>query len=170
MERPQLWGLCLAALVLAGCSHAQGQGDGAAVLERPPSLAVESGGAAVEAVLGTWSWQYETGDGRTTSVEADSPHPLLCRDLLSPLETAGTEAELCFSQAPDAVLRVQCWSAEDEPGAPAEGEAVEREGDTILLRPGGWIYEAVAEWDAGGSGGTAHYLFYLTAGTAEGAA
>lgn len=139
--------------------------DAVVVLEQPPVLAVVSDETARTALPGTYSWERKHTDGTAVSIEADSPHPLDCRDQLSPpLETAETAATLRFTEEPDRIVSVQCWSDSHWSDPSADGGEVELCGDAIELKPGGYIYEVTAQWDAGGGyGGTAHYSFYVTA-------
>ena len=140
-----------------------GSEEAAAVLEQPPALTVVSDETALTALLGTYSWQRKNADGTFTSVEADSAHPLDCRELLSPpLETSEAAAALRFAEDPDKIVSAQCWSDSHWFGPAADGEEVALDGNTIELKSGGYIYEVVAQWDAdGGYGGTAHYCFYV---------
>ena len=138
--------------------------DAVVVLEQPPALTVVSDETSVAALLGTYSWQQKNTDGTLTHVLADSPHPLDCRDLLSPpLETAEATATLRFTQNPDKIVSIQCWSDSYWSMPSADGENMIFSGNTIELKSGGYIYEVVAQWDTdSGYGGTAHYSFYIT--------
>lgn len=140
-------------------------GDAVVVLEEPPVLSVVSDETAVTALLGTYSWQRKNTDGTSTDIEADSPHPLDCRELLSPpLETPVATAVLRFTENPDKIVSVQCWSDTHWSTPSADGEDVICNAYTIELKSGGYIYEVVAQWDIeSGYGGTAHYSFYVTA-------
>ena len=139
--------------------------DAVVVLEQPPVLTVVSDETAMTALLGTYSWQRKNADGSVTSVEADSPHPLDCRELLSPpLETAETTAVLRFTEEPDEIVSVQCWRDSHWSDTSAAGEDIVCRGAAIDLKPGGYVYEIVARWDPdSGYGGTARYSFYITA-------
>lgn len=139
--------------------------DAVVVLEQPPVLTVVSDETAMTALLGTYSWQRKNADGSVTSVEADSPHPLDCRDLLSPpLETAETTATLRFTEEPDEIVSVQCWRDSHWSDTSAAGEDIVCRGAAIDLKPGRYVYEIVARWDPdSGYGGTARYAFYITA-------
>lgn len=139
-------------------------GTAAVLLEEPPALAVVSAKTSVGALLGTYSWQRKHADGTVTGVEADSPHPLDCKEWLLRLETTERTATLSFAEAPDAIVSVQSWSDADWSNPAAKGEPVEWDGTAIALKSGGHIYEVVAQWDTeSGFGGTAHYSFYLNA-------
>ena len=138
--------------------------DAVVVLEQPPALTVVSDETSVAALLGTYSWQQRNIDGTITDIRADSPHPLDCRDLLSPpLETAEATATLRFTQNPDKIVSIQCWSNSYWSIPSAGGEDISFNENTIELKSGGYIYEVVAQWDDdNGYGGTAHYSFYIT--------
>ena len=140
-------------------------GDAVVVLEEPPVLRVVSDETAMTALLGTYSWQRKNIDGTFTSIEADSPHPLDCKELLSPpLETPEATAMLRFTENPDRIVSVQCWSDDHWSNLSADGEDVILNENTIELKSGGYIYEVVAQWDTdSGYGGTAHYSFYVAA-------
>lgn len=133
------------------------------VLEEPPALAVISDNISCSALLGTYSWQSPNGDGTATGVEVDSAHPLDCKDLLVPLETTETAAALRFNEEPDAILSVRCWSDEHWSDPSAKSGAVTMNGSEVELKPGGYIYEVKAEWNAenGYGGGIANYSFYI---------
>ena len=133
------------------------------VLDEPPWLAVVSDQTSTGAILGTYSWKRRNSDGTTTSIEADSAHPLDCRDALALLDTTETTAQLQFQEEPEAILSVRCWSDVHwgDPSAQSEDVAVHR--NEIELKPGRYIYEVTAKWDtqSGYGGGTARYSFYI---------
>lgn len=137
--------------------------DTVVVLEEPPVLTVVSDEMAAVALVGTYTWQKKLPDGTFSGTACDSPHPLDCKDLLSPpLETAQATAELRFAQQPDEILNIQCWRDTYWSDPSADGEDVVWSGNRVELKPGGNIYEVVARWDtAGGYGGTACYSFYI---------
>lgn len=137
-------------------------GGAPVVLDSPPWLAVVSDDTSVGAVTGTYSWERPQADGTVQSVEADSPHPLDCQELLCALDTAQATAELDFGQDPDAILSVCRWSDAFWGQTGAEPENVPVDGQTMELAPGGWIYQVTARWDDEGyGGGTASYCFYI---------
>lgn len=136
--------------------------DANIILEEPPALAVVSDNISSSALLGSYSWQKMGADGTTTSSEADSAHPLDCKDLLPRFETTEQAAVLDFTEEPDRLLSARCWSDEDRGVLSADSEEVDIDGNKIMLKPGGYIYEVRAEWDAdNGYGGTAQYSFYV---------
>ena len=64
--------------------------DGAPLLlTEPPALTVICGDTAAGALLGTYSWQWQSSGGSWEGTASDSAHPLDCRKLLLPLETGG---------------------------------------------------------------------------------
>ena len=137
--------------------------DAMIILENPPKLDVISGNVCNSALLGIYSWQCKNNDGTFTNTEADSAHPLECADVLLPFETTETSAFLRFSEEPDKILGVRCWSDEHWSDPSADSESVSVNGNKIEFKAGGYIYEAVAEWNTekSGYGGIAHYYFYI---------
>lgn len=135
--------------------------DSIFISEEPPALTVVSDQTACGALLGAYSWQKNNGDGTVTATEADSAHPLDCKDLLPLLETTEGTATLRFSWEPDAVS-VRCWSDEHWADANAESEDVDVSGNVVTLKPGAYIYEITARWNTNNEyGGTASYSAYL---------
>lgn len=137
------------------------------ILEKPPVLDVisdENGTlTCMGTLLGAYSWQEKGIDGNSINTDADSAHPLDCKDLLSPpFETSEETAMLRFAEEPDTILSVRCWGDEhwEEPDAGSENVAIA--GNVITLKSGGYIYEIVAKWNAdNGYGGTASYSIYI---------
>ena len=86
-----------------------------------------------------------------------------CKDLLSPpFETTETTATLRFTEDPDTILSVQCWSDEHWGEPATNSEDVTIVGNVLTLKLGGYIYEVTAEWNTeNGYGGTASYFIYL---------
>ena len=139
------------------------QEDAVIVLDAPPILDVISDNTVCTAVLGTYSWERRNYDGTTTATEADSAHPLDCKDLLVQLDTTEESALLRFQKEPDEILSVRCWSDEYWHNPTAESEAINTNGDKIELKRGGYIYEVTARWstEGGYGGGIASYSFYI---------
>lgn len=133
------------------------------ILEKPPALTVISDETAVDALLGTYSWQKINSDGTATGIESDSAHPLDCEALLTKLETTRTTAVLRFAEDPDKILSIQCWSEERWGDTGASSEDVAIDGYEIELKPGGYIYEVKAEWQGNNGSGSAYYSFYVEA-------
>lgn len=129
----------------------------------PPMLKVQDNlGNSVEAVRGTYSWMYDTGNGLWTGVEADSAHPLQSQEFLIPLETASGTVTLSFDvQLQD--ITVRCWRDVHFGNADASGEHIPIDGNTLELKTGGYVYEICANWTGENlaAAGTAHYSFYV---------
>lgn len=139
-----------------------GEQDAPVILEEPPALLLYSGQNAGGALLGTYSWQRRNYDGTTTGICADAAHPLDCKERLRLFDASGQPATLCFAVWPDEILSVRCWSDEHWGDPAAASEDVTVAGDEILLKPGNYIYEIHASWDAeNGYSGTARYVFYV---------
>lgn len=120
------------------------------------------GDTAAGALLGTYSWQWQSSGGSWEGTASDSAHPLDCRKLLLPLETGEETAALRFQAEPDSIVDVRCWSDAHWSDPDAEAEPCALDGNTLQLKPGGYIYEVTARWDdSQGSGGTACYAFYI---------
>lgn len=135
----------------------------AVIQVKPPALYVESAGVSVEALLGTYSWHYPNPDGTATGINADSPHPLDCRDMLNPIQAPGATVTLRFAEEPFAVKSIRCWSDAHWNDSSAADEELTAKGYELELKPGGWIYEVLAEWNEAEYGGTASYVFYAIA-------
>ena len=137
--------------------------DAVLVLDDPPWLAVVSDQTSVGAMLGTYSWERRNSDGTITSMEADSAHPLECRDELALLDTTRETALLQFQKEPDEILAVRCWSDAHWSDPSAQSEDVTVNGNEMVLKPGANIYEVTARWNtqSGYGGGTASYSFYV---------
>ncbi len=137
--------------------------DTLSVLEEPPGLDVISDETCISTLLGTYTWQYKNNDGTVTGIAADSVHPLECKEFLEFFEITGATATIRFTEEPDAILNVCCWSDEYWSDSSADSENVSVNGNEIELKPGGYIYEVTAEWNAEkrGYGGSAYYSFYV---------
>ncbi len=138
-------------------------GTSIAVLDEPPVLSMQSGGTCFGTLPGSYAWQRKNPDGTYTETESDSPHPLECRDLLLPFETAEPTASFEFALEPDAILSVRCWNDTHWSDPAAKSGEVCYTGDGLTLKPGGYIYEVTANWSTENNygGGTASYYFYI---------
>jgi len=141
------------------------EGTSPVILEEPPALSVISDNTCIGTLPGTYSWTKQNPDGTSTGISSDSAHPLECKDLLLPLETEENTAMLRFIEKdPDVFLEVRCWSDKYWADPEAASENVTIHGNEIKLKPGGYVYEVRAQWDAeNGYGGTASYSFYIIA-------
>ena len=139
------------------------QKDAIIVMEEPPALVVVSDMTSHRALLGSYSWQRRGADGTSVGINACCGHPLeYQKDLQPPLETTEASAALRFAEEPDEILKVCCWSDGHWGDSAVDSEPVAVNGTEIALKPGGYIYEVLAKWDAdSGYGGTASYFFYI---------
>ena len=131
--------------------------------KEPPILTVlDASGQSVDAVKGTYSWMYDTGNGLWTGVEADSAHPLDCQEFLIPMETASDTVTLSFDVDPQDIT-VQCWRDVHFGNTDARGERIPLDGNNLELKPGAYIYEICANWTGENlaAAGTVHYSFYI---------
>lgn len=148
----------LAAVTLLTLLGACGTGEDST--PKPPALVVVAGEENHQTLLGTYTWR-RLHLGGMEEVCADSPHPLDCQNFLPLLEARQATVRLQFAQAPDGPLSARCWSDRQWGNSLADSQAVTVTGDTLPLRPGGWIYEVTARWGSGhGPGGEASYAFY----------
>lgn len=132
-------------------------------LQKPPELNIVLGDTAWSAQRNGYSWTRDCGNGEMATTIADAAHPLDCEALLSPaVETTEKTAQLHFASMPDAIAQVCCWSDAHWGDTAAESEPVELTGNTLTLKPGGYIYRITARWDKKyGCGGTAEYVVYI---------
>ncbi len=158
MKKYLAWLSALALLLtLTGCGS---------IRTSPPALTVTTdSGTSVEAMLGTYSWEYEAGE-EWKGISSDSAHPLWCQEWMPALDASGETVTVSTEVSPDSIT-VQCWSvdnlcAEDLP----DGEAVETDGLTFPLRDDGdYVYEVTARWNSADKwNGTAYYCFYTEGG------
>lgn len=141
-----------------------------AEFQKPPRLTLLAG-TKVEAVLGTYTWNYGLGNGQWSGVCADSAHPLQMKDYLQNHETTCDQASLNFEVWPDEYV-IRCWpdsmfGSGDVSEYDAKSEAVMVWNKDFMLKPhtdSGYIYEITATWhdDGGPYHGTATYIFYIT--------
>ena len=154
-------------------------------LTEPPELTVACNEKQISALRGTYSWEYQNGDGTSTCIEADSMHPLESKEYMSYLPlaysaysaTSSFRAHLLFTVLPDEVEIVywnaDCWgnTSAEETVLPVRTIEVDAEDGswsvdyTADLLPGNNIYEVIAKWSSSEEyTGTAHYSFYTTMG------
>ena len=154
--------LCM--LWIPGCTDmvniASGGGE---VLKQPPKLVLVCGSDTAEALLGTYTWEYDKGNGTFAGICADSAHPLACQEFLDTFSVSENMITLQFAAEP-AQFTVRCWSALYWDAPAAEEETVQTNGYAVALKPGGYIYEVTAEFDYEQFGGTAYYSFYAVCG------
>ena len=130
-------------------------------LKSPPALTVTCGGQSTVALSGTYSWQYDNGDGTMTGVEACGGGALFELEWMTPLPRNGSESvTLDFAVEPESIS-VRCWSdeyANDANSYAANYTTLTCENGTVEIpTDGSYIYEAYARWEAG----NAYYSFYI---------
>lgn len=165
----KLLSIFLALLML--CSCAQSEEEQGIDLEpsknfkAPPEVAVQYGEVCVNATKGTYSWQYDNGDGTATAVEADSNHPTAFAEIAS--FAAGTEktAKLVFDESMIS-FELSCWDMGKDyvPGktgaeSNVSGKAVDCENGVFEIPKGGnvYIYELYVKYPSG----SCHYGFRI---------
>lgn len=130
-------------------------------LTEPPVLCAISGSGSIDALRGGYSWTIYHEDGTAEATIADSAHPLDCQNMLTCLETTEPTALLEFQIPPAEITEVRCWSDAEFGNSTAESEAVEVDGWTITLLPGGHVYEVTARWEGEDYEGSASYSFWI---------
>ena len=136
-------------LAMTGCGGDSGQ-------ESPPALTVTCGDQSVNALRGTYSWDY---DGK--SVVACGSHTLSCLELMTPISRGEYESvTLDFGVEPTS-MSIRCWSdqyAGDETSYEANYLTLTCAGGAVSIpTDGSYIYEVRAEWEYG----SAWYSFYI---------
>ena len=161
MKQILLLSLSAALCLLSACGAQPEAPEPMEFPEVPPELTVTAGEASCTALRGGWSWNYQLEDGSYSGAIADSVHPLEAREITPVLEIPEPEAALTFALEPDAVA-ARCWPEEAWGDANAPGEDVSLDGDTLPLRPGGWLYQVSASWDRmPGFAGDCQYSFFV---------
>ena len=103
----------LVILMLCSCAPVGEKIEFAEGITSPPAVTVQYGDISITAGKGTYSWQYDNGDGTGTAIEADSDHPLFWENISS--FSAGTEetAKLVFGEG---MISYELERWEVEPG------------------------------------------------------
>lgn len=125
----------------------------------PPHLGVSNGTVTVTAWRGTCSWLVENEDGTASGINADSMHPLDCKDSVPSLKMAkkGTLA-FSFEEAPTSItVRRYRLNSTDYNAY----EEIPVEDSTIEVKPGNYLYEVIVKWDRANKpyNGTVYYAF-----------
>lgn len=126
--------LCL--LLLPGCDKQE-----AAASDRPYTLEIEYGDSGVEALTGTYSWNWET---ETAEVLGEDPLGMLS-ELPYVNQSQAKELKLLFAAEPDR-LEVQYWSNADGYG---EKTPLALSGSAIPAPDDGasYLFEVTAVWE-----------------------
>lgn len=157
-------------------------------LTSPPQLVVTCWEKQITAHLGTYSWEYQNGDGTSTGVESDSMHPLESKEYMEDLPIGYSylssidafQALLQFEVTPDEV-KMRYWSTDHWNEPVAESEELEVQAIEVdfadgsyttdyhtRLPEGNYVYEVIAKWSGSEAySGTAHYSFYTVMGDYE---
>ena len=123
----------------------------------PPHLSVIGDKNAVDAWRGTSSWMYDNKDGTWSGIEADSPHPLECKDDLPILEiTKKTTVNLKFEAAPSKIT-VKRYKASTTDFDNFDELTVS--GGSFEAKTGDYVYEIIASWSSQAYNGTVYYAF-----------
>ena len=150
-------------------------------IKEPPELVVICGEEQVAALRGTYSWKYKNEDETFTGIEADSVHPLDCKELMPDLPLDSSidvlKAHLKFAIEPDEIearyWSTDCWNKPSEDSRELEVQAIEVDfvdgsvstDHVVKLLDGNYIYEVIAKWNSSEEyGGTAYYSFYTVLG------
>lgn len=131
-----------------------------------PKLNVSFGGVGAEALTGTFTWNFDMGNGIYQTINGDSPHPL---DILPRLEQSALRIvrgyedssvlHLDFNIVPDSIS-INCWSLAE--GNYKEKVEADVDGLNIKLKKGDTdrLYEVVATFSRSNKyGGTVRYSF-----------
>lgn len=123
---------------------------------------LDSSNVGIEANKGTYTWNYDNGDGTHSGICADSSHPLEWQEFLMPMTTPEATVELIFDVQPQEIS-IRCWPDACWGQVNATEERAKLNGATLELKDGGYIYEVVAKWTGENlaAQGTVCYGFYV---------
>lgn len=147
------------------CAAPGGPTDPAAMTDAP-SLTVLCAGEEIPALYGGLTWVTEMPDGTRGVICADAIHPLEMQKHLTVVETAETEAHLCFWNGDTRVwpgeIAVAAYPFDCTPDC--DGLALEvkvsGDGETVELLPGKYIYVVRTGWgDGETAGGRVTHVF-----------
>ncbi len=156
-------------VILMFCSCAQTEQPGinfepSTEAKTPPEVVVQYGGVSVNATKGTYSWQYDNGDGTMTAVEADSDHPTAFENIA--FFSAGTEkeAKLVFDEGMIS-YELKRWKVEPDYLENRDydiidkGESVVSENGVFEIPTDGkmYVYELYVKYESG----SCHYGFRI---------
>lgn len=133
------------------------------IMTEPPTLTVAFGaGDTFNALTGTYTWDYDTGNENWSGTCADSLHPLQMQDYLTPMETTVDSVELQF-EVPPQNFSVRCWSDTNFGNMNSPAEKASVTATVVELKNGGYIYEVEATWSGENLAvkGTVHYVFHV---------
>lgn len=121
----------------------------------PPHLFVGDGKTTVEAWRGTTSWLVEDENGLGSGIEADSAHPLDCKDNLPMLEISQKSTLTLHFEATPSKITVKRYklSASDYD----DYDEIAVTSGTFEAKAGGYVYEIIASWNGQNYSGTVYY-------------
>lgn len=155
--RKYLWLSVVWVMLLTGCG---GRGQEEEVLKQPPVLSLMADQQVLEVAVGTYSWNYDNGDGTSTGIEACGVHPLDETVLWPVLNLVGETVQMEFAVAPDEIA-VCCWNETVFGDTSAPSEEISVKGNRFQLRDTAAAYQITATWkNSERYGGTANYVFY----------
>lgn len=137
----------------------------------PPALSVSCGNNSIPAIRTTYSWSYPNGNGTSSGVEADGPHPLEMMEYMTPLTVDDSGVvELQFELEPDEII-IHCWpeiyanKMENEDTFYAyldQPQILQVEnGHVIVPTDANYIYEVCVKWRGDRDcGGNAYFGFW----------
>ena len=125
----------------------------------PPHLQVSDGNTTVTAWRGTCSWLVENEDGTASGINADSMHPLDCKEGIPSLKMAKKGIlTFSFEEAPTSITvrRYRLNSSNYD-----AYEEIPVEDGTIEVKPGNYLYEVIVKWNHPNKpySGTVYYAF-----------
>lgn len=129
----------------------------AALLSHPPQLHVACGGEEVRTLNGGFSWVTENG-----ILCADALHPLQLREYVTDYVCAQTVQDWAVLQFTDVEggflvypeqVSARAWEEDCTPTCDCLSTDVSVENLSMQLLPGGYVYEVIARWGDGETGG-----------------
>lgn len=123
----------------------------------PPFLYVQDGKTQIQAWRGTTSWMYDNKNGTWNGIEADSMHPLECKNAIPAIKvTKKTTITLNFVKYPSSItvrrykLNASDYDSYDE---------ITLSGNLLEVKAGDYLYEVIASWSGQTYNGTVYYAF-----------
>ncbi len=123
----------------------------------PPVLYVDDGKTQIQARSGTTSWMHDNKDGTWSGIEADSMHPLECKDRIPAIKvTQKTTLRLNLEGNPSKItVRRYKLSTNDY----YNYDEITANGNLLEIKAGDYLYEVIASWKAQTYSGTVYYAF-----------
>ena len=141
--------------------------DFSAVPKEPPALTVSGGDETIEAMRGTYGWQYQINENQFTGVDADSMHPLDAKEYIPEITLEKSDDPdksglvTLEWEIPPTSIDVTAWEPLWGEYEKAESWGVANAYGEFQLKEGDYVYEIKASWgDKTEYNGTAYYSFY----------